>query len=137
MKGAIAIFGTPQAADRLVYEFVLRKGVRFHNGDPVTAEDVRFSFERYRGIFAKALKERVADDNYDPILWVARKVAGGPKKEKARLPLLGEPPPTRCHSVTSVSGPSHHGAIAIAHAAANSAASATACAARVRHTNAR
>jgi len=39
--------------DGLVYEFVLRKGVRFHNGEPVTAEDVRFSFERYRGTFAK------------------------------------------------------------------------------------
>jgi peptide/nickel transport system substrate-binding protein len=46
--------------DGLVYEFVLRKGVRFHNGEPVTAEDVRFSFERYRGIFARTLKEKVA-----------------------------------------------------------------------------
>ena len=35
--------------DGLVYEFVLRKNARFHNGDPVTAEDVKFSFERYRG----------------------------------------------------------------------------------------
>ena len=26
-------------ADGLTYEFVLRKGVRFHNGDPVAAED--------------------------------------------------------------------------------------------------
>jgi len=46
--------------DGLVYEFVLRKGVRFHNGDPVTAEDVKYSFERYRGISAKALKDRTA-----------------------------------------------------------------------------
>jgi len=46
--------------DGLVYEFVLRKGVRFHTGDPVTAEDVKFSFERYRGISAKPLKDRVA-----------------------------------------------------------------------------
>src|SRR5262245_51542040 len=30
--------------DGLAYEFVLRKGVRFHNGDPVTADDVKFSF---------------------------------------------------------------------------------------------
>src|SRR5499426_749280 len=42
--------------DGVVYEFVLRKGVRFHNGDPVTAEDVKFSFERYRGAGAAALK---------------------------------------------------------------------------------
>jgi ABC-type transport system substrate-binding protein len=35
--------------DGLVYEFVLRPGAKFHNGDQVTAEDVRFSFERYRG----------------------------------------------------------------------------------------
>jgi peptide/nickel transport system substrate-binding protein len=46
--------------DGLVYEFVLRKGVRFHNGDPVTAEDVKFSLERYRGASHKPLKERVA-----------------------------------------------------------------------------
>jgi peptide/nickel transport system substrate-binding protein len=46
--------------DGLVYEFVLRKGARFHNGDPVTAEDVKFSFERYRGTSHKMLKDRVA-----------------------------------------------------------------------------
>jgi peptide/nickel transport system substrate-binding protein len=46
--------------DGLVYEFVVRKGARFHNGDPVTAEDVKFSFERYRGTANKTLKDRVA-----------------------------------------------------------------------------
>jgi peptide/nickel transport system substrate-binding protein len=46
--------------DGLVYEFVLRRGARFHNGEPVTAEDVKFSFERYRGAANKLLKEKVA-----------------------------------------------------------------------------
>src|SRR5215469_16098214 len=37
------------AEDGLTYDFVVRRGATFHNGDPVTAEDVKFSFERYRG----------------------------------------------------------------------------------------
>jgi peptide/nickel transport system substrate-binding protein len=55
------------SADGLVFEFVLRKGVKFHNGDPVTAEDVKFSLERYRGTAQKAFKERVlAVETPDP-----------------------------------------------------------------------
>jgi peptide/nickel transport system substrate-binding protein len=46
--------------DGLIYEFVLRKGIKFHNGDPVTAEDVKFSFERYRGSSSQPLKDHVA-----------------------------------------------------------------------------
>jgi len=50
-----------QSKDGLVYEFTLRKGVKFHNGDPVTPADVKFSFERYRGAGARLLKDRVRD----------------------------------------------------------------------------
>jgi peptide/nickel transport system substrate-binding protein len=46
--------------DGLVYEFVLRKGVTFHNGEAITADDVKFSVERYRGSSCKALKDRIA-----------------------------------------------------------------------------
>ncbi len=46
--------------DGRVYDFTLRKGVRFHNGDPLTSEDVKFTFERYRGTAVKTIKDRVA-----------------------------------------------------------------------------
>src|SRR5437899_10386 len=46
--------------DGLSYDFVLRKDAKFHNGDPVTAEDVKFSFERYKGTSHDLLKARVA-----------------------------------------------------------------------------
>src|SRR5436309_7718581 len=49
-----------ESPDGLVYEFKLRRGLKFHNGEPVTAEDVQFSFERYKGTGAKDLKSRVA-----------------------------------------------------------------------------
>ncbi len=48
-----------ESPDGLAYEFKLREGLKFHNGDPFTAEDVKFSFERYRGVSAKVLHERV------------------------------------------------------------------------------
>jgi peptide/nickel transport system substrate-binding protein len=48
-----------ESPDGLTYEFKLRSGLKFHNGDPVTTEDVKFSFERYRGAGHKVLQERV------------------------------------------------------------------------------
>ncbi|HEX6440679.1 MAG TPA: ABC transporter substrate-binding protein [Stellaceae bacterium] len=48
------------ASDGLSYDLALREAARFHNGDPVTADDVRFSFERYRGTAHQLLQDRVA-----------------------------------------------------------------------------
>ena len=46
--------------DELTYDFVLRKGIEFHNGDPVTADDVKFSFQRYRGAAHALIQDHVA-----------------------------------------------------------------------------
>src|SRR6266545_7656735 len=47
--------------DGLVYEFLLRNGVRFHNGEALTTDDVKFSFERYRGANSQVLKDKVKE----------------------------------------------------------------------------
>ena len=50
-----------ESADGKTYEFRLRPGLKFHNGDPVTTDDVKFSFERYRGAAAKVLHDMVRE----------------------------------------------------------------------------
>jgi len=50
-----------ESEDGLTYEFKLRPGLTFHNGDPVTTEDVKFSFDRYKGTGATALKDHVRE----------------------------------------------------------------------------
>ncbi|OLD38221.1 MAG: hypothetical protein AUI57_07835 [Candidatus Rokubacteria bacterium 13_1_40CM_2_68_8] len=45
--------------DQRVYEFKLRQGLKFHNGDPFTAEDVKFSFQRAKS--SRILKEKVRE----------------------------------------------------------------------------
>jgi peptide/nickel transport system substrate-binding protein len=47
------------SADQRVYEFKLREGLKFHNGDAFTAEDVKFSFHRAKG--ARILHEKVRE----------------------------------------------------------------------------
>src|SRR5678809_935314 len=47
------------SADQKTYEFKLREGLKFHNGDPFTADDVQFSFQRSK--VDKVLKDRVRD----------------------------------------------------------------------------
>jgi peptide/nickel transport system substrate-binding protein len=55
------------SADGLSHEFKLRAGTTFHNGEPVTVEDVVFSFERYRGNAAAFLKSKIkAVETPDP-----------------------------------------------------------------------
>lgn len=61
------------SADGLVWTFRLRRGVRFQNGDPFTADDVKFSIERVlqpetkstrRPFFAPVVESVTAKDDY-------------------------------------------------------------------------
>jgi hypothetical protein len=55
-------------ADGLSHEFVLRSGTTFHNGERITAEDVKFSYQRYHGNAARFLTaEYSADAARQPI----------------------------------------------------------------------
>ena len=57
-----------ESADGLVYEFKLRRGLKFHNGDPVTADDAKWSFDRYQGAGARQLQARVRQvEAVDPL----------------------------------------------------------------------
>jgi peptide/nickel transport system substrate-binding protein len=47
--------------DGKTYEFKLREGLKFHNGDPFTGEDVKFSFLRTKGAGAKILQDKVRE----------------------------------------------------------------------------
>jgi peptide/nickel transport system substrate-binding protein len=56
-----------ESPDGLVYDFKLREGVTFHNGQPLAASDVEFSFKRYRGASRKVFEEKVeAVEALDP-----------------------------------------------------------------------
>src|SRR6266545_6658992 len=46
------------AADAKSATFTLRKGIKFHNGDPVTPQDAKFSYENYRGAKADVFKKK-------------------------------------------------------------------------------
>src|SRR5437870_2641798 len=59
------LFDHPALAERFTIApdsksatFTLRKGTKFHNGDPVTPQDVKFSYENYRGSKADVFKKK-------------------------------------------------------------------------------
>src|SRR5262245_17575728 len=58
-----------ESRDGLTYEFKLRRGLKFHNGDPITTEDVKWSYERYQGAGSKELQAHVRSvEIVDPLV---------------------------------------------------------------------
>ncbi|MBQ2287813.1 MAG: ABC transporter substrate-binding protein [Lachnospiraceae bacterium] len=51
--------------DAKEYTFILRDGITFHDGSPVTVEDVKYSIERYAGINSSAFSSLAAVEIID------------------------------------------------------------------------
>jgi peptide/nickel transport system substrate-binding protein len=76
-KVELSLATSYKTIDPTTWEFKLRQGVRFHNGDPLTAKDVKFSLDRLRApetkspnqVFYAGIKEvQVIDDTTVRIL---------------------------------------------------------------------
>ncbi len=75
------------AADGLSATFKLRKGARFHNGDPVLARDVKHSFDTFMGPFTSPAYKSVLDDVAGVDVLDATTVRYRFKKPNRELPL--------------------------------------------------
>lgn len=60
--------------DQLTWEFQIRKGIKFHNGDVLTAADVKFSYER---LLSKALDANSA--------WILMDIEGANEYHKGQV----------------------------------------------------
>ncbi|MGE0258664.1 MAG: ABC transporter substrate-binding protein [Alphaproteobacteria bacterium] len=52
-------FDFPEDAESATFR--LRQGIKFHDGSPITPDDVKWSYENYRGSSAKLLHEKTKD----------------------------------------------------------------------------
>ena len=66
LKPQLATNVTP-SADGMEYRFTLRKDVKFHNGEPMTSADVKYSFERILDPAVKSTRRPYFADTVDSV----------------------------------------------------------------------
>ena len=83
------------SADLLSWTFTVREGVKFHNGDPLTAEDVRYTIEK------SVSMKNVAGARGDFMGRIDKVELGGPNKVVVKLK---KPWPTMLYYLSSLAG---------------------------------
>ena len=83
------------SADLLTWTFTVREGVKFHNGDPLTAEDVRYTIEK------SVSMKNVAGARGDFMGRINKVELGGPNKVVVKLK---KPWPTILYYLSSLAG---------------------------------
>lgn len=91
----VLINGYEMSKDGLTYTFNLKKGVKFHNGEELTADDVIYSIDRARkstvmATFTAVIKDVTAKDKYTVVFTLDKPYVPFIHAVAANIPIMNE-----------------------------------------------